>query len=115
MSNTFDSQKLLSLMVSAAQEIAQNNWDDIQEIAESEFEVILYRIEKIEKQRTAGSLKKDEAKLLLSFQVSTLQIVLIRLEVLRNLEVQRMVNAVLNAIGSIVNEIVNFELIEIED
>ena len=115
MPNTFDSQELLSLMVSAAQDIAENKWDDIKETAEIEFEMILYRIEKIENRLAAGSLPEDEAKFLLSLEVSASQIVLTRIEVLRNLEVQRIVNAVLNAIGSIVNGVVKFDLIEIEN
>ena len=115
MSNTFDPPELLSLMLSTAQEIAQGKWNQIQETAETEFRMILDRIERIEDLRATGNLTEDEAKFVMSLQVSTVQIVLIRLNVLRNLEIQRIINAVLNAIGDIVNRAIGFELIEIDD
>ena len=115
MSNTFDPQELLGLMVSTAQDIAQGNWNTIQETAETEFEMMLARVEKIKRLRAADRLTEDEAKFIMSLEVSRSQLVLIRLKVLENLEIQRMINAVLNVIGSIVNKAVGFKLIEIED
>lgn len=115
MANTFDSQQLLSKMVSVAREIAQNDWDEIEQIAKDEFEMILNRIERIGIKHKAGKLSDEEAKLLLDLQVLPAQTVLGRREVLGSLKAQRMITAVFNAIGGIVNRFVGFELIEVED
>ena len=115
MANTFDSQQLLSTMLSTAKEIAQNDWDEIEQIAKKEFGIILRRIEDIGIDRKADRLSEGEAQFLLSAQVSLSQIVLNRLEVLGTLKAQRMINTVFNAIGGIVNRFVGFELIEVED
>ena len=115
MANTLDTQQLLSDMVSVAREIAQNDWDEIEQIAKDEFEMILKRIERIGIKHKAGKLSDEEAKLLLDLQVLPVQAVLGRLEVLGSLRAQRITTAVFNAIGGIVNRFVGFELIEVED
>lgn len=115
MANTLDTQQLLSKMVSVARDIAQNDWDEIEQIATDEFEMILKRIERIGIKHRAGNLSEAEGKLLLDLQVVPAQTVLGRREVLGSLRAQRIITAVFNAIGGIVNRFVGFELIEVED
>ena len=115
MSNEFNVQELLEAMVSAAvQEITQGNWAKIQQTAEYEFEAILRRVEEIHRLRHTGEISEESAERLLDNQVSLTESALHLVRMLRKQMVRRMIDAVLSAIGSIVNRYIGFNLIQIE-
>jgi hypothetical protein len=107
-------QQLLQDMLGAAAGIAADHWDEMKETAEEEFEIILKRISRIGKEKLAGRLSDGEAGFLLDLQVSTSQIVLIKLRVLTKLMIQRMINAAFNIVAGAVNAYAGFMLIETE-
>ena len=116
MSNEFNVQELLQDMLSvAAQEIVRSDWAKIQQTADSEFRHILARVQEIQRLLDEGQISEEKAERLFDNQVALSHSVLGTVRVLRKLEVQRVLRAVLNVIGGTVNNFVGFELIEVED
>ena len=116
MFNEFNVEKLLQDMLSvAAQEVVQSDWAKIQQTADSEFRDILSRVQEIQRLLDEGQISKEAAERLFDNQVALSHSVLGTVRVLRKLEVQRVLRAVLNVIGGTVNNFVGFELIEVED
>ena len=116
MSNAFNVPELLEIMISTAvQEITEGNWQKIQQTAEYEFGAILQRVQEIRRLRAADQISKESAERLLDNQVSLTESTLHLVRVLRKQMVRRMIDAVLNAIGSIVNRYVGLDIIQVED
>lgn len=116
MFNEFNVKELLQDMLSvAAQEIVQSDWAKIQQTADFEFREILARVQEIQRLLDEGQISEETADRLFDNQVALSHSVLGTVRVLRKLEVQRVIRAVLNAIGRTVNNFVGFNLVEVED
>lgn len=116
MSNEFNVQELLRDMLSvAAQEIVRSDWAKIQQMADFEFREILARVQEIQRLLDEGQISEEKADRFFHNQVALSHDILGTVRVLRKLEVQRVLRAVLNVIGGTVNNFVGFELIEVED
>lgn len=109
MTSTVDS--LLGTMVSAAEGAFSGSWSDIESYATPELQKIASTIVSIEANVAAGHYTQETANLILRMQVRSAEAIIVATTGLLLLQVEKALNAVLAAIGDVVNKAVGFPLI----
>ena len=97
-------------MLVACKGVLSANWPDIKEYAESETKKLAQTIIMIEKLHLTGKITKKQAKLLLDIQKNSMRIVLLAVEGMGVLMVEKAINAALAVVKDAVNTALNFKL-----
>jgi len=106
-----DLGKLLPNMLNAAKGVLQKRWPEAKDYAESEFKKMGESLLFIEKQRAAGQMTEEQARLHMDIQKNTSRTVLLTLEGLGILAVEEAINAALAVIRDAVNSALGFALL----
>jgi hypothetical protein len=104
-----DVASLLSALTQAGQGLGGSLWNQIQTFALPELHKIAIQIVAIE--RNLDQFTPEGAKALLDLQVTATVGVIVAMTTLTLLDVQRAINAILQAVKSIVNQAIGFALI----
>lgn len=108
---SIDVDELLQQMLGAAKEVLAADWSDIKEHAETELKGIAEGIALIERLRLQGKITQKQAKSLIKMKKNTAQIVLLTLEGLGVIAVEKAINAALKVVKDTVNETMDFALL----
>lgn len=106
-----DSQKLLQDMVVAARRVLKRRWPEVKEYAEGEFKKIAESISTIENLKRAGKMTEEQARIHLEIQKNAARTVLLTLEGLGAVIVERAINAAIGAVRKTVNSALGWKLI----
>jgi hypothetical protein len=98
-------------MSDAAREVLDESWPDVKEYARSEFKKIAESIAMIARLRAAGKISAKKARLHLDIQKNASRMVLLTVEGLGILTVERAINAALGVVRDTVNTAVGFALL----
>ena len=98
-------------MLVACKGVLKDNWPDIKEYAESETKKLAQALVLIEKLHLAGKITKKQAKLHLDIQKNSMRIVLLAIEGMGVLMVEKAINAALAVVKDTVNSALNFKLL----
>jgi hypothetical protein len=102
---------LVKQMLAAAAKVLKKDWPEARLYAELEFTKLAQTILMIETQYALGQLTKTEAKLLLDIQRNAARAVILTLEGLGALAVEKAINAALKVVRDAVNAAVGFALL----
>lgn len=108
---SIDVGKLSQEMLKAAKGVFEKDWPAVKEHAETELRGIAEGIALIERLRLQGKITQKQAKSLLKMKKNTAEIVLLTLEGLGIIAVEKAINAALKAVKDTVNESLNFALL----
>ena len=103
---SIDVGELLEKMLDAAKAVLEEDWPEIKEHAETELKGIAEGIALVE-----GKISQKQAKSLIKMKRNTAQIVLLTLEGLGVLAVEKAINAAIKAIKDTVNGTLDFALL----
>jgi hypothetical protein len=103
--------ELLKTMLEAARGELENAWPEIKEYAETEFKNLAETTVMIARLHAEGKVSKKQGKLLLDIQKNTTRMVILTIEGLGILAVERAINAALKAIKDTVNTALGWALI----
>jgi hypothetical protein len=110
--------QLIEAMIKAAGEAVNKKWkglsetwDDARGYAESEFKKILEAIVFIEKEVSAGRMTKKRAKMHLTMQKNSAEMVLLTIEGIGIIAVEGLINAALGAVKETINKALKFSLL----
>lgn len=106
-----DVDGLLRSMAAAAKEVFGEDWPEIRELAETELKGIAEGIALIERLRLEGKISQKQAKLLIRMKKNTAQIVLLTIEGLGIIAVEKAINAALKMVKDTVNQALDFRLL----
>ncbi|MEH6640580.1 MULTISPECIES: hypothetical protein [Halomonadaceae] len=108
---SIDVGELLEKMLDAAKAVLEEDWPEIKEHAETELKGIAEGIALVERLRLQGKISQKQAKSLIKMKRNTAQIVLLTLEGLGVLAVEKAINAAIKAIKDTVNGTLDFALL----
>ena len=103
--------QLAGAMTAAAKDSLAQSWPDIKEYAEAEATKTAQTLAMIEKLHLLGKITKTEARIHLRMQKNSAIAVLLTIEGLGILAVEKAINAAIKAVRDIVNGAVGFALI----
>ena len=103
--------ELLKTMLAAAKAELEDVWPDVKEYAETEFKNLAQTTVMIGRLYAEGKVSKKQGKLLLDIQKNTTRMVILTIEGLGILAVERSINAALKAIKDTVNSTLGWALI----
>jgi hypothetical protein len=103
--------RLLKQMLQAAAGVLEEDWPDIKDHAETELRGIAEGIALIERLRLQGKISQKQAKLLIKMKRNTAQIVLLTIEGMGLIMVERALNAAMKAVKDTVNGALRFKLL----
>lgn len=102
---------VLAKMLSSAEGVFDDNWPQIKDFAEIEFEKLAKTLEQIAKLKLSDQVTEGEASVLLEMQKNTARAVMLTLEGMGLLMVEQAINAALANVKDAVNGAVGFALI----
>lgn len=102
---------LVEAMAEAAAPVLGDAWTEARAYAETEFRKFGETVELIARLREAGAIDEERARLHLEFQKTAMKTVLLALEGLGIVAVERSINAALGAVRDVVNGAVGFPAI----
>jgi hypothetical protein len=108
---TLNVQLLVKQMLAAAGKVLKKDWPEARKYAELEFTKLAQTMAMIQTQSALGELSKTEAKLLMDIQRNAARSVLLTLEGLGALAVEKAINAALRVVKETVNVAVGFALL----
>lgn len=108
---SIDISELLTEMLGAAKNVLSEEWPEIKEHAETELKGLAEGIALVEKLRIRGKINKTQSRALIRMKQNTAQIVLLTIEGLGILAVEKALNAALKVIKDTVNTALGFSLI----
>ena len=106
-----DISELIPDMLSAAGGVLQNSWSEAKDYAETEFRKTAETLALIAKLYEEGTISEERARLHLEFQKSSMKTVLLTIEGLGIIAVERAINAALGVAKDTVNTALGFTLI----
>jgi len=106
-----DLSKLVSDMLTAAEDVFGKRWPEAKDYAETAFKQIGEAILFIEKQRVLGKMSDEKAKLHLDIQKNASKMIMLTLEGFGIVAVEAAINAALKIIKDTVNTALGFTLI----
>ena len=108
---SIDVEALLQGMLVAAKEVLDEDWPDIKEHAETELKGIAEGIALVERLRIQGKITQNQAKALIKMKAKTAEIVLLTIEGLGIIAVEKAINAALKSVKDAVNTALDFRLL----
>ncbi len=102
---------LLHDMIGAAKDSAADQWPTIKSYAEKEFKAIAESIVMIEKLHVQGEITEKQAKLILRIKRDTARVVLLTIQGLAAITVERAINSALSSVKTAVNKALGFALL----
>ena len=108
---SIDVGELLEQMLDAAKEVLEADWPEIKEHAETELKGIAEGIALVKRLRLQGKISQKQAKSLIKMKRNTAQIVLLTLEGLGIIAVEKAINAAIKVIKDTVNDTLDFALL----
>lgn len=108
---SIDVNKLLRQMLKAAKSELKPAWPGVKDHAEMELKGIAEGIALIQRLRLQGKISQKQSRALIKMKKNTAQIVLLTLEGLGIVAVERAINAALKAVRDAVNEALDFRLL----
>ena len=108
---SIDVNDLLGDMIEAAKGVFGDKWPDIKDYAETELKGIAEGVVLVEKLHITNSITDEQAKLLFEMKKNTAKVVLLQIEGLGLLVVERAINAALEVVGEAVNGALGFALV----
>src|SRR5688572_29684031 len=106
-----NAKTLARKMVAAAAGVLKDQWPPTKTYAQLEFNKLAQTLIMIQTSYALGKLSKNEAKLLLDIQRNSMRSVLLTLEGLGALTVERSINAALKVVRDSVNAAIGFALL----
>jgi hypothetical protein len=103
--------ELMKTMLTAAKGELEDAWPEVKEYAETEFKKLAETTAMIARLYAEGKVSKKQGKLLLDIQKNTARMVILTIEGLGILAVERSINAALKAIKDTVNSALGWALI----
>lgn len=107
----FDFSNLVPQMLGAAEKEIVSGWDEVKSYAETEFKKFTLSLEDIGKLLLSGKISVERAQLLTELHKNAIQNVLLTIEGLGILAVQRAINAAVSVIKDSVNSAIGFAVI----
>ncbi|UCC71430.1 MAG: hypothetical protein JSV86_13670 [Gemmatimonadota bacterium] len=98
-------------MFEASRTVLEDSWPEIKDYAKAEFKKIAESMAMIARLRAAGKLTQKKARLHLEIQKNASRMVLLTVEGLGIIAVERAINAALGAVRDTVNTAVGFRLV----
>ena len=102
---------LVKRMLAAAAGSLENQWPDAKDYAQMEFTKLAQTMLMIQTNYALGRISKTEARLLIDIQRNAMRSVLLTLEGLGAIAVERAINAALKTVRDAVNAAIGFALI----
>lgn len=102
---------LAKQMLDASKEALEDSWPEIKDYAKAEFKKTAESIAMIVRLHAAGKLNKEKAKLHMEIQKNASRTVLLTIEGLGIIAVERAINAALGAVRDTVNTAIGFRLL----
>jgi hypothetical protein len=106
-----DLSALLPAMLTAARETGEEQWPLMRDYAETEFRKLGESLAMIERLFITGQITEEQARLHLEIQRASMRMVLLTIEGLGILAVERAINAALGVIRDTVNTALGFALL----
>ena len=107
----FKVSDILKAMLGAAKDELGQTWPEVQDFAKSEFKKLAQTLVDIGKLRAQGKITTKQAKILIRMQRRTTQTVLLTIEGLGILAVERAINAAIAVVRDTVNKAAGIVLI----
>jgi hypothetical protein len=108
---SIDTSEVFEKMVEAAKGVFDEKWPETKDYAESEAKIFAERFANIARLRLEGKITEKRAKLHLEFQKDAWETVLLAIDGLNQLLIEKALNAALDAVKDIVNTAVGFVLL----
>ena len=102
---------LVKQMLSAAGKVLKKDWPEARKYAELEFTKLAQTMAMIQTQHKLGELNKTEARLLMDIQRHAARAVLLTLEGLGAIAVEKAINAAFRVVRDAVNAAIGFALL----
>ncbi len=102
---------LLKDMLEGAKQVFDSNWPVVKEHAETEFKGIAEGIALVERLRLQGKISQKQAKALIKMKKNTAKIVLLTLEGMGLIVVEKAINSALKTVKDTVNDALDFALL----
>jgi hypothetical protein len=106
-----DIPALLPAMLTAARDVSAKQWPEMREFAETEFRKLGESLAMIERLVVTGKITEEQARLHLEIQKAAMRTVLLTIEGLGILAVERAINAALDVVRDTVNTALGFALV----
>ncbi|MCI0363014.1 MAG: hypothetical protein L0Y44_04220 [Phycisphaerales bacterium] len=106
-----NAKHLVAQMLGAAAKVLKKDWKESKSYAEMEFTKLAQTIVMIQTNHALGQLSTTEAKLLLDIQKNAMRSVMLTLEGLGIIAVEKAINAALKVVRDTVNSAVGFVLL----
>lgn len=103
--------EVLSSMLTAAEGVFDQQWPQIKDFADTEFEKLAKTLAQIVKLKTTNQITEGEASVLLEMQKNTARAVMLALEGMGLLLVEQAINAALQVVKDTVNAAIGFDLV----
>ncbi len=107
----FDFDRLLDDLLTSAQGVLGDSFDDVRPYATSEFRKLIDTLVTISELRASGKIDDEQARLLLDIQKNASRTVLLTLEGLGIVTVERLLSSALGTITDTVNRTLGFDLL----
>lgn len=102
---------LTKAMVDASRDVFADSWPDIKDYARAEFKKVAESIATVTRLRVAGKITDEKAQLHLEIQKNAARMVMLTVEGLSLIMVERAINAAMDAVRDTVNTAVGFALL----
>lgn len=102
---------LATEMLAAAKPILQNHWSEIKDYAEIEFKKFLSAAANIEDLLLEGKINQERARILINFQLKSIENVFLTIEGLQLIAVQNAINAAVSVVKDTINSSIGFNLL----
>ncbi|MDZ7705471.1 MAG: hypothetical protein U5L04_13430 [Trueperaceae bacterium] len=106
-----DTDRLVTDLLAAAQQILGDSFDAVRPYATAEFRKLAETLVLIAELRATGAVDDEQARLLLDIQKNASRTVLLTLEGIALLTAERVLNAALGAVTDTINRTLGFELL----
>jgi hypothetical protein len=106
-----DFKAILGSMLEAGRGVLAEDWPAFADIATSSFKTLALTLTEIEEMKKNGAISEEQARLLLNMHKNTTKIILLSIDIKKDLKAEAAINAALNAIKIPVNAAVGFELL----
>ncbi len=104
MAREMDRDQLLKAMLGASARVLQKRWPAVRDYAEMEFQKLLLQAEHIKKLKVRKRITEQEARALMDLQRNAMRSVLLTLEGVGVLTVERMIEEALRVVRETVNK-----------
>lgn len=104
-------QTLISDMLKAAEKPLGDYWQKVKPIAEQQFRQFGQNIQSIGEMKLKGKITEEQARLQLSIQKNSMQMVLLSYEGLGIIAVENAINAAIDVIRAVVNTSIGWRIL----